>query len=116
MEKKKNIRFLSSLLGGVELAEKPSHATFPLKPLFSMARMSPAGDYYNRMVLGLIKDYEGNLHSFQVNRIFFKSDVKRGCHRSFLRINFPFKSRVKYHILIITICPSPVSDWFIFCI
>ncbi len=38
-----------------------------------MSRMSPAGDYYNRMVLGLIKDYEGNLHSFQVNRILKKN-------------------------------------------
>jgi hypothetical protein len=61
-----------------------------IKPLFSMARMSPAGDYYNRMVLGLIKDYEGNLHSFQVNRILRKTSVlKRGCHKKFLRTNFP---------------------------
>jgi hypothetical protein len=28
--------------------------------------MSPAEDYYNRVVLGLVKDFEGNLHSFQV--------------------------------------------------
>ena len=49
-----------------------------------MPRMSPAGDYYNRMVLGLIKDYEGNLHSFQVNRILKKktSVLKRGCHKN----------------------------------
>jgi hypothetical protein len=40
-----------------------------------MPRMSPAGDYYNRMVLGLIKDYEGNLHSFQVNRILIKKNI-----------------------------------------
>jgi hypothetical protein len=45
--------------------------------------MSPAGDYYNRMVLGLIKDYEGNLHSFQVNRILKKTLVlKRRCHKN----------------------------------
>jgi hypothetical protein len=45
------------------------------KPLFSMPRMSPAGDYYNRMVLGLIKDYEGNLHSFRVSRILKKNQT-----------------------------------------
>ncbi len=56
-----------------------------------MARMSPAGDYYNRMVLGLIKDYEGNLHSFQVNRILRKKKLvyKRRCHKNFNESDSP---------------------------
>ena len=32
--------------------------------------MSPAEDYYNRVILGLIKDYEGNIHTFQASLLY----------------------------------------------